>query len=87
MLDIESLMAWAVALVAGRARSVMLLGSLSEAVSRPASSLASILSWKTGSTAIECSAEAACPASEPELVDSLRHNADELFIHSVSGIV
>ncbi len=60
-LDIERPMAWAVALVACRARSVPLLRSLSEAASRPASSLASILAW---STAIECSADAACPAAE-----------------------
>ncbi len=38
---------WAVALVVRRARSVALLKSLSEAASRPASSLASILGWKT----------------------------------------
>ncbi len=63
-LDIERPMAWAVALVARRARSVTLLRSLSEAASRPASSLASILAWKTWSTAIECSAEAVCPAAE-----------------------
>ncbi len=43
------------ALVACRARSVALLRSLSEADSRPASSLASILAWKTWKTAIECS--------------------------------
>ncbi len=42
--------AWAVAC---RARSVALLRSLSEAASRPASSLASILAWKTWSSAIE----------------------------------
>ncbi len=42
-----SLMAWVVALVARRARSIGLLRSLSEAASRPASSLASILAWKT----------------------------------------
>ncbi len=48
-LDIERPMAWAVALVACKARSVMLLRSLSETESRPASSLASILaSKKTG---------------------------------------
>ncbi len=39
-LDIEHSIAWAVALVARRARSVALLRSLSEAESRPASSLA-----------------------------------------------
>ncbi len=43
VLDIERPMAWAVALVARRARSVMLLRSLREAESRLASSLASIL--------------------------------------------
>ncbi len=59
-----SLMAWAVALVAHRARSIGLLRSLSEAASRPASLLASILAWKTWSTSIECSAKAACPAAE-----------------------
>ncbi len=57
-------MAWAVALVTHRARSVVLLRSLREAESRPASSLASILAWMTWSTAIEWSAEAACPAAE-----------------------
>ncbi len=63
-LDIECPMAWAVALVACRAMSVARLGSLSEAAFRPASSLVSILALKTWSTAIECSAEAACPAAE-----------------------
>ncbi len=63
-MDIERPIAWAVAFVACRVRSVALLGFLSEAESRPASSLASILAWKTWSTAIECSAEAACPAAE-----------------------
>ncbi len=38
---------WAVAVVARRARSVTLFRSLSEDASRPASSLASILAWKT----------------------------------------
>ncbi len=46
-LDIGRSMAWAVALVASRARSVVLLRSLREAESRLASSLASILAWKT----------------------------------------
>ncbi len=46
-LDNDSPVAWAVALVACRARSVLLVRSLSEAASRPASSLASILAWKT----------------------------------------
>ncbi len=63
-LDIERPMAWAVALVVPRARSVALLRSLSEAASRPASSLVSILAWKTWSTAIECSVEAAYPTAE-----------------------
>ncbi len=57
-------MAWAVALVARRARIVALLSSMSEAGSSPVSSLASFLAWKTWSTAIECSAEAVCPAAE-----------------------
>ncbi len=61
-LDIERPMAWAVALVARRARIVALLSSMSEAASSPVSSLASFLAWKTWSTAIECSAEAVCPA-------------------------
>ncbi len=63
-LDIYRPMACAVALVSCRARSVALLRSLSEAASRLASSLVSILVWKTWSTAIECSTEAACPAAE-----------------------
>ncbi len=46
-LDIGRPMAWTVALVASRARSVVLLRSLREAESRLASSLASILAWKT----------------------------------------
>ncbi len=46
-LDIDRPIAWVVALAACRARSVMLLRSLSEAASRPASSLARILAWKT----------------------------------------
>ncbi len=46
-------MAWAVALVARRARCVTLLRSLSEAASRPASSMVSILARKTWSKAIE----------------------------------
>ncbi len=45
--DIDRPMAWAVVLVARRARSIALLRFLSEAASRPASSLASILAWKT----------------------------------------
>ncbi len=56
--DVETASDWA------RARSVALFRSLNEAASRPASSLASILAWKTWSTAIECSAEAACLAAE-----------------------
>ncbi len=72
-------MAWAVALVARRARSVALLTSLSEAASRPASSLASILTWKTWSTAIESSTKAACPAAEyvhPVSADVALHGLD-----------
>ncbi len=45
-LDIDRPIAWVVALAARRARTVMLLRSLSEAASRPASSLVRILAWK-----------------------------------------
>ncbi len=77
-LDIDHPMAWAVALVMRRARSVMLLRSLSEAASRPASSLAMILAWKTWNTAIEYSAKAACPAAEacPASAEVALHGLD-----------
>ncbi len=66
-------------LVVCRARSVALLRSLNEAASRPASSLVSILAWKTWSTALEFSAEAACPTAKyvrPASADVALHNLD-----------